>query len=110
MRRAALKLPGERDGKYLHARAGDDSFALHQWALDDDDDIHDMATVKLVNPAPWQTVKLLAQRHNSPSMLTWQWARFACGLWLAADVVWIGGEEWFEAEQDERFRPGDRIA
>ena len=110
IRQAAHKLPAVRDGKYLYARAEDDSFALHEWALDDQDDVHDMALVKQVNPASWQTRKLLAQRHGSPSTMTWQWARLACGIWLSADLRWMEASDWFENEVSEEIELGDAVA
>jgi phage terminase large subunit-like protein len=110
MRAAARKLPQERKGRYLHALAGDQSYALHEWSLDESDDVDDMAVVKQVNPASWQTVELLAQRHNSPSMLPWQWARFACGMWIGAEAWWVKGEDWQACEIDEAFERGDQIA
>jgi hypothetical protein len=48
-----------------------------EWALDEDDDLDDLELVKQANPASWQTPELLRERHDSPSMLSWQWARFA---------------------------------
>jgi phage terminase large subunit-like protein len=110
MRQAAHQLPGlERDGRHVHARAGDGSFALHEWALDPTDDVDDMATVKLVNPASWQTVEALARRHTSPSMLPWQWARFACGLWTGAESWWVRPQDWHPRFVDDQFHRGDRI-
>lgn len=67
------------DGGYRYARS--EGFALHEWALDPDQDRDDMQLVKSVNPAPWQTIESLAERRFSPSMTDWQWARFACGVW-----------------------------
>jgi phage terminase large subunit-like protein len=110
IRAAARKLPGERKGKYTHTRADDDSFALHEWSLDPDDDVDNMKVVKQVNPASWQTQKLLAQRHASPSMMTWQWQRFACGLWQTAEAEWITPGEWWATDEPDGFKPGDRIA
>jgi hypothetical protein len=88
MRATARKLPGvERDGKHLHVRTDDGAFAMHEWALDRDDDLNDLALVKLVNPLAAQTIEKLAQRHSSPSMLPATWARFACGVWMMRRVV-----------------------
>jgi phage terminase large subunit-like protein len=100
----------QREDRYLRARTPDGGYVLHEWALDRDDDVDDVATVKQVNPASWQTPELLAQRHDSPSMLAWQWARFACGLWMASETWWITGEQWHAAARvSERILPGERI-
>jgi phage terminase large subunit-like protein len=109
IRAAAHKLPSTREGRYLYAHADDASFALHEWALDDDDDVHDMQLVKQVNPASWQSIDLLSQRHNSPSMMSWQWARLACGIWLSADMRWMDAAAWYEHELEQPFAPGERI-
>jgi phage terminase large subunit-like protein len=110
IRQAARKLPGERDGKYMHTRATDESFSLHEWSLEETDDADDMRVVKQVNPASWQTVELLGQRHSSPSMMTWQWRRFACGLWQAAESEWINPAAWWSVEEPNPFELGDKIA
>jgi phage terminase large subunit-like protein len=108
MRTAARKLDGvTRRNGYTYATNG--RFALHEWALDQDDDREDMRVVKRVNPASWQTLELLRERHDSPSMLPWQWARFACGLWVGADSWWITGDTWGDAERDETIEPGEKI-
>ncbi|HEX3453260.1 MAG TPA: terminase large subunit [Gaiellaceae bacterium] len=117
MRTAARKLPGlTREGHHLHVRTEDDSFAMHEWALESHEDTDDMRLVKEVNPASWQTTDLLAQRHTSPSMLPWQWARFACGVWVGAQAWWVRPEEWNECEVpavdvlgEPVLRAGDRI-
>jgi phage terminase large subunit-like protein len=91
-------------------RTGDRSFALHEWSLDEDDDLDDLELVKQANPASWQTLELLRERHNSPSMLSWQWARFAAGVWASAETWWLRPKEWHDAQLDERLEKGDRIA
>jgi phage terminase large subunit-like protein len=111
MRTAARKLPGlVREGRHLYARSEDGGFVMHEWALEEEDDTSDMEVVKLVNPASWQTLDLLRERHESPSMLPWQWARFACGIWVGAEEWWVSGEEWDAcSEAEHELRPGDEI-
>jgi phage terminase large subunit-like protein len=110
MRAAARKLPNlKKRGRYTHARSADGSFAMHEWALEPEDDTSDMRLVKKVNPASWQTLEILGERHASPSMLPWQWARFACGIWVGAEAWWVSGEDWHQAATEERLEPGDRI-
>lgn len=93
LRAAAYAAPGmKRDGAYRYVTTGD--FAMHEWALEPDDDRDDLNLVKLANPAPWQTVETLRERHDSPSMTPWQWARFACGVWLAGEDGAFSGKEW----------------
>lgn len=108
MRAAARKLPvQERADRYLVSRSPD--FVMHEWALERDDDVADMAVVKRANPASWQTPEELARRHDSPSMLPWQWARFACGLWVGAEAWWLNAEAWAAAERDAHLEPGDEV-
>jgi phage terminase large subunit-like protein len=99
----------ETDGRHRRARSGDGTYAMHEWALERDDDVDNLELVKEVNPASWQTLEQLRRRHDSPSMLPWQWARFACGIWMASELWWITGEQWGAAAASERVMPGDRI-
>jgi phage terminase large subunit-like protein len=114
MRAAARKLRKvERDGRHLRCASHDEMYVMHEWALEPEDDRHDMAVVKLANPASWQTLPALALRHDSPSTFPSQWARFACGLWLAGEGWWIPAEAWSACEASDRFAPlsdGDTIA
>jgi phage terminase large subunit-like protein len=111
MHASALRLPElTRVGRYTYAHSPDGSYALHEWALLKDDDVNDMQLVKQVNPASWQTEEVLRQRHDSPSMLPWQWARFACGIWVAAEEYWLDAALWHEGETLESLLPGDRVA
>jgi phage terminase large subunit-like protein len=106
MRTAARGLPTvESDGEYTYARSADGSYVMHEWALAPDADRDDMAVVKRANPASWQTEEALQRRHDSPSMTPWQWARFACGVWLQGEDTAIDPLEWGACGTDERFEP-----
>jgi phage terminase large subunit-like protein len=95
MRQAALGLPGlSRVGAKTTARSADGSYAMHEWALDPEDDREDMSVVKRANPASWQTEELLARRRRSPSMRPWQWARFGCGVWVRGESSAIDPAAW----------------
>jgi phage terminase large subunit-like protein len=95
MRAAAYTLPVfEREASYRYARSADGGYVMHEWALEPDEDRDDMEVVKRANPAPWQTPKRLRERRESPSMKPWQWARFACGVWLQGENRAIGPVEW----------------
>jgi phage terminase large subunit-like protein len=109
VRHAARQLPSTRDGRYLYARADDGTFALHEWALNATDDVDDLQLVKQVNPASWQTIDELARRHNSPSMMPWQWQRFACGIWTSGEAWWIRPEDWRASEHELPILPGERV-
>lgn len=110
MRAAALALPDiVREGAHITARSADGAYVLHEWALGKDDDLDDMRVVKRANPASWQTLAALRARHDSPSMLPWQWARFACGVWVGSEAWWIAGEDWHALKVDDEIADGERI-
>lgn len=81
-----------RDGAYRYVSVP--GFAMHEWALDPEEDRDDLGLVKSANPAPWQTLDALEARRRSPSMVSWQWARFACGVWIAGEDAAISDKEW----------------
>ena len=83
-----------RDGAYRFARSPDGGYVMHEWALDGDDDRSDMKVVKRANPAPWQTTTALRRRFESPTTTPWQWARFACGVWLQGENSWLPTGAW----------------
>lgn len=110
MRAAALALPDvKRVGALVRATSRDGAYAMYEWALSKDDDLDDMRIVKRANPASWQTLEALAARHDSPSMLPWQWARFACGVWVGSEDWWISGEDWHKLAVDDELADGDRV-
>ena len=61
MRTGARELPVTSTGAHHYVRTSDGLFAMHEWALDRDDDVDDMDVVKTANPASWQTVERLAR-------------------------------------------------
>lgn len=91
------------NGVYRYVSSGD--FSLHEWALNPEDNRDDLRLVKTVNPASWQTQKELRKRLRDPSMMPWQWARFACGVWMAGEESAISDREWRACA-----RPGQTIA
>ena len=95
MRRQAHELPNvERDGAYTYCRSEDGAFVLHEWAIGPNEDRENMAVVKKANPASWQTEEALRRRFDSPSMTSWAWGRFACGLWVVGEDSAINDREW----------------
>jgi phage terminase large subunit-like protein len=108
LRSMAYALPGmKRKGAHRWVRT--DGFAMHEWALDPDDDREDVKVVKRANPAPWQTTEELRERLLSPSMTPWQWARFACGVWVFGEQGAISEKEW-RACEDAKARIPDGTA
>jgi phage terminase large subunit-like protein len=97
----------KRDGAYTYARNADRSYVMHEWALEAGADRDDMGVVKAANPASWQTVEALRRRHESPSMTPWQWARFACGVWLQGENTAIDPLEWAACAVEAREMPSN---
>ena len=106
MRAKAYAAPGlERDGAHRYVKTAD--FTLHEWALEPDADRDDLELVKTANPASWQTVAELRKRQQDPSMMPWQWARFACGIWMAGEESAISEKDWRAcADPDSDLPPG----
>ena len=92
MRQAALNAGFTREGAYT--RAGTDSFVLHEWSLTAEDDLDDIDLVKTANPLAAMSVERLRERHDSPSMTPWQWARFACNVWTQGEEAWLPIGVW----------------
>ena len=109
-RQAALERGAVRDGAYLRG-GGEGGLALHEWSLvEGRDDPDDMAAVKAANPASWQTVELLRERHDSPSTAPWDWRRFACNLWASVEVPWLPAGAWDACRDHELEIPaGGRV-
>lgn len=106
LRKAAHETPGfVRDGCHWHVRTA--TMEYHEWALDVGDDRDDLDIVAEANPASWQTVPALKERHDDESMTDWQWARFACGVWLAGEDGAISGKEWAACADPSAVIPAD---
>jgi len=104
LRAKAHQLPGvKREGVYRHGRH--DGFALHEWALEANEDREDLELVAQANPAPWQTVAVLRERRNSPSMTEWRWARFACGIWGLGSEPAFDRDLWDSLAAEQNLPP-----
>jgi phage terminase large subunit-like protein len=97
IRRKAYEMPGfvrDKERRTSTVRSEDGSFAFFEWCLNSDDDPDDLKLVKIVNPAPWQTIDRLKRRKESPSMTPWRWLRFACGIWTEGEEPGIDPQLW----------------
>ena len=92
MRQKAIDSGVTREGAYM--RAGTGAFVLHEWSLEPDQDLDDVELVKTANPLSVMTVERLRERHDSPSMAPWQWARFACNVWTQGEEAWLPIGVW----------------
>ena len=99
-RASARALPGfTKDAAYHYGRS--DSLAFHEYALEAEEDRENLDLVKTANPASWQTVDELGKRHSSPTMRSWEWARFACGVWVYGEDTAITDTEWAACAEHE---------
>lgn len=107
LRTAAYAHGVKRDRAHRYVRTKD--FALHEWALEPDSDRQNLNLVKEANPASWQTKEELRRRHDDPSTTPWQWARFACGIWIAGEDGAVSEREWNAcADPDAKIPAGTR--
>lgn len=108
IRQRGLELPNlTRVGMKMYARAEDDSLAFHEYSLAEEDDSEDLETVKLANPLESITVKSLKLERTT--MTWWEWARFACGLWVAGEHAAISPLDWAACNYDDvEFDNGTR--
>ena len=104
MRQAAIDAGTKREGAYM--RAGTESFVLHEWSLQPDQDLDDIELVKTANPLAAMTVERLRERHDSPSMVPWQWARFACNVWTQGEEAWLPIGTWDTCQSDGSIPAG----
>jgi phage terminase large subunit-like protein len=102
MRAEAYRFPTvDVDGCYRYCRSRSGQFVMHEWAIEPEEDREDMRVVKGANPASWQTQEELQTRRDDPSTTPWQWARFACGVWLQGEDTAIGPVEWAACGTDD---------
>lgn len=93
MRQRAHEMEGfTREGTHNYVRRG--PLAFHEYCLQPEDDISNMAVVKTANPAPWQTEEALRERYESEEETPWQFLRFACGIWTEGEEPWIDPPTW----------------
>lgn len=95
------------DGRYIYCYDKEGGAVLHEWALTDDDDPNDLATVKLANPLSTITSQKLRRRRSSPSMTNGKWNRFTCNLWGQGDEAAITKIAWGAVHDPEAEIPED---
>lgn len=107
IRQAALDMRVHRDGAYLCAESDSGGFLLHEWSLAPDENLDDLELVAAANPLSLMTVEKLRERHDSPTMTPWQWARFACNVWTQGEDAWLQPGQWESCyEPDARVPDG----
>lgn len=77
-----------------HVRAAGGGMVLHDWAVQDPDDVEDMDAVKAANPLPSITPETLAKKRAAPTMSLSHWKRFVCNIATRIEGDGIQPEEW----------------
>ncbi|MCC6619482.1 MAG: hypothetical protein IT341_10650 [Chloroflexi bacterium] len=97
----------ERRPGYVHCRSK--LIALHEYAVPDDSDVTDMATVKLANPSPRITQDTLAAKFATPTMTLPHWRRFRCNQATRSEASAITDAEWEAWKSDEEIPAGEPV-
>jgi len=90
-------------------RACGESFVLHEWAVPERADIHDLELVARANPFSGITVDTLREKHDSPSYKEEHWRRFVCNLPTRSEYAAIQEDEWHRAQTDEVIPEGQPV-
>jgi len=97
----------ERRPGYVHARSA--RIALHEYAVPEDGDVEDMATVKLANPFSGITVENLAEKFDTPTMTMTHWRRMVCNLPTRDEHAAIQEAEWHDAATTDEIPEGESV-
>jgi phage terminase large subunit-like protein len=97
----------ERRPGYVHCRS--ERIAFHEYAVPEDGDVEDMATVKLANPFSGITEESLARKFATPTMTLAHWRRMVCGLATRAENAAITETEWFGAKTEDEIPKGQSV-
>lgn len=81
-----------RDGAHEIARGN--NFVLHRWALEEGQDVTDLALVKAANPLKSLTKKKLRADLHAASFDRAHWARMVCGVPVRGQASAVPPQEW----------------
>jgi phage terminase large subunit-like protein len=85
------------DGRLTIARSASGGTVMLEFACNDNDDIDDMAVVKLANPAPTITVQSLQDAKES--LNPWHFARYRANRWTLTYESWLPVKSWEALEE-----------
>jgi hypothetical protein len=97
-----------RDTETRRSYASAPSFAFFEWSLNPDDDPDDLATVKLVNPAPWKTLETLADDKGAVS--EYEWLRLCCNIWTDGEEPWLAPKVWNGLPRAAEIEDGAKVS
>lgn len=81
-----------------HTRAASPDMILHDFALQAEDEVEDLALVARANPFSGVTEAKLRRKRASPSMTVGHWTRFVCNVPTRTEGAAVGEGEWLAAE------------
>lgn len=97
----------QRDGAHLRAVGG--GLVLHEWRVEDEDAVSDIAAVKAANPFSGITEQTLREEFESPTLDLNHWRRMKAGIAARGLQQAITDAEWDGAQVDETIPEGARI-
>lgn len=92
------------EGRLTVATSRSGRNALLEWACKPDDDLDDMAAVKLANPASWVTIDGLEDAKEAPGIKPGVFARYRANVWAQPEDTVISEDAW-----DACCEPGAEI-
>jgi phage terminase large subunit-like protein len=106
LRRRGHELPTVQQmaERYIVGRADDLTFALHEYALRQEDDVEDLDLVKLVNPASFITVEDL--RKDKLTLQPWEFARYCACIPVQGENAAISPIDWAACAGPAVIPPG----
>jgi hypothetical protein len=90
-------------------RARSKNLVLHEWAVPEDGDVHDLKLVKRANPFSGVTVEILQRKKNSPTMTDGHWRRLNCNQPTRSDRAAIQEAEWEKAATVDIIPEGEAV-
>ncbi len=100
------KTAGEVTRRGAFVRAVASRLVLHEWAVPEGADVHDMTAVKAANPFHAITVESLRAKYESPTMTEEHWLRFVCNRPTRSASAAIADKEWAAARVGEELPRG----
>ena len=107
LRRRAERLTRRRGSCFTRAHV--DGFVLHEWAVAEGADVHDLELVAQANPFSHVTPATLVEKHDSPSLTEGHWRRFVCNLPTRSALRTITEAEWYALETSDEIPAGTSI-
>lgn len=90
----AGKTRKNKDGRLTICRSASGRTVMLEWSCRPDDDLKDMATVKLANPASGVTIDSLEDALEAPGITPAMFARYRANVWVHGFNSWLPQGAW----------------